>query len=141
MNDTLEVRHITVSINRTPQEVYRFAAKPENMPRWAAGLAGSLEKEGDKWIARGGPVGQRIEVRFTPPNELGVLDHDVVLESGETVHNPVRVVRNGAGSEVTFTLFRRPGVTDEELARDARAVNEDLQTLKGLLEREDQAMS
>jgi uncharacterized protein YndB with AHSA1/START domain len=135
MSNTLEVRHITVSINRPPEEVYRFTAKPENMPRWATGLAGSMEKVGGEWIAKGGPAGGRVEVRFAPPNELGVLDHDVVLESGQTVHNPVRVVPNGAGSEVTFVLFRQPGVSDEAFARDARTVSKDLGLLKSLLEK------
>ena len=36
---------------------------------------------------------------------LGVPDHDV-LESGVTVHNPIRVVPNGSGSTVIFTLMR-----------------------------------
>jgi hypothetical protein len=33
------------------------------------------------------------------------LDHDVTLPSGETLSNPMRVVPNGTGSEVVFTLF------------------------------------
>lgn len=76
----------------------------------------------------------RVVVRFTAPNDLGVLDHDVVLPSGETVHNPLRVVANGDGSEVIFTLFQRPGMSDEELAADADAIDRDLRTLKRILE-------
>ena len=72
---------------------------------------------------------------FAPVNSLGVMDHDVTLESGVTVHNPMRVVPNGEGSEFVFTLIRRPGMTDAELARDRAAVERDLKTLKGLLER------
>jgi hypothetical protein len=66
---------------------------------------------------------------------FGVLDHDVTLESGVTVHNPMRVVaRDGGGSEVIFTLFRRKDVTDAEFEADARAVERDLRALKELLE-------
>lgn len=35
----------------------------------------------------------------------GLLDHDVELESGMVVHNPMRVVPNGEGSEFMFTLI------------------------------------
>jgi ketosteroid isomerase-like protein len=62
------------------------------------------------------------------------MDHDVTLESGVTVHNPMRVVPHGDGSEFVFTLFRRPEMTDPQFAADRTAVEKDLQTLKGLLE-------
>lgn len=127
-----EVRHVSVSISRSPAEVYAFAADPANLPRWAAGLSGAIAQVDGEWIAES-PMG-RVTVRFAPPNAFGVLDHDVTLPSGETVHNPLRVVANGDGSEVIFTLYRRPGVSEEELADDTRAIERDLGTLKGLLE-------
>jgi hypothetical protein len=133
MDSLLEVKHISVSIRRTPEDVYRFAANPNNVPRWAAGLAERIEQIDGRWFVHG-TIG-RAEVRFSPDNPFGVLDHDVVLPTGETVHNPIRVIPNAGGSEVTFTLFRRPGVSREELARDAAAVEKDLTTLKHTLER------
>jgi hypothetical protein len=63
-----------------------------------------------------------------------VLDHDVVLPSGEVVTNPLRVLPDGAGCAVVFTLHRRPGMTDEEFAADAGAVRADLDRLRALLE-------
>ena len=129
-----EVRHISVSIARRPAEVYAFAADPRNLPRWASGLARStVTRDGDAWVTDS-PMG-KIQVRFAEGNELGVLDHDVRLASGVTVHNPMRVVANGEGSEFTFTLIRRAGMTDAEFAADAAAVERDLRTLKDLLER------
>lgn len=74
-------------------------------------------------------------MRFAERNALGVMDHDVTLESGVTVHNPMRVKPHGEGSELLFTLIRRPGVSDDELAGDAAAVERDLAALKDLLER------
>jgi hypothetical protein len=128
----LEAKTISVSILRSPQEVYAFASDGENLPRWASGLGSSVRSVDGGWVADG-PLG-RITVRFAPPNELGVLDHDVVLPSGTTVHNPMRVVPNGPGSTVTFTLLRLPGVSEEKFADDARWVEKDLTVLKGLLE-------
>jgi hypothetical protein len=73
----LKARHISTSIARAPDDVYRFVSSYENLPRWAAGLS---------------------------------------------------------GSEVVFTLLRKPGITDDQLAEDARFIERDLATLKRLLE-------
>jgi len=126
-------RYVSASIARSLEDVYRFVSDPRNLPQWAAGLAGRIERVGDEWHADS-PLG-KIRVRFAHENDLGVLDHDVTLPSGETVHNPMRVMPNGVGSEVVFVLFRRPGVSDAEFERDAEAVTRDLETLKRLLER------
>lgn len=129
-----EVRHISVSIRRPAAEVYAFASDPRNLPRWAAGLAASeVRKEGKEWVAVS-PTGQ-VRIRFAEKNPYGVLDHDVRLESGETVHVPMRVVPNGSGSEFTFTLIRREGMSDSEFAADAAVVEKDLRALKELLEK------
>lgn len=127
-----ETRHVSVTIDRPPEQVYALASNPENLPRWASGLGGSIRESGGEWIAEG-PMGQ-VKIRFAPPNDLGVLDHDVTLPTGETVHNPMRVVPNGTGSELTFTLFRRPEMTGDEFEQDAETVRKDLLTLKAILE-------
>jgi hypothetical protein len=132
---TLDVKHVSVSIGRAPSDVYRFAANVENLPKWATGLVGggTLRKVDGEWIVTGGPIG-RVKVRFTEPNTFGVLDHDVSLESGVTVHNSIRVVPNAAGSEVVFSVFRQPDVSAEQFAKDTQAVQKDLELLKRLLE-------
>src|SRR5699024_3001342 len=114
-------------------EVYEFASNGENLPLWAAGLARSeVKREGGTWIMDA-PFG-KAEVRFTERNGLGVMDHDVTLESGVTFHNPMRVVAHGEGSEFVFTLFRQSEMSDEQFAADKEAVEKDLQVLKDLLE-------
>ena len=129
-----DVQHISVYIARPPVEVYEFASDPRNLPRWAAGLARSeVKRDGDEWIADA-PFG-KVRVRFVRRNSFGVMDHDVKLESGVTIHNPMRVVPNGDGSELVFTLIRQPGMSDGQFAKDKAAVENDLKTLKDLLER------
>jgi hypothetical protein len=100
MDGMLEVRNISVSILRSPKDVYAFSSNGKNLPRWATGL-----------------------------------DHDVVLESGATVHNPMRVIPNGSGSTVIFTLLRLPGVSEQKFGDDAKWVEKDLTTLKEILEK------
>jgi hypothetical protein len=76
----------------------------------------------------------RIKVKFAEKNLLGVLDHEVTLPSGDTVYNPMRVIPNADGSELIFTVFQRPEMSDEMFADDTKAVARDLKTLKTLLE-------
>lgn len=131
-----DVQHISIYIARPPAEVYAFAADPRNLPRWAAGLARSeVRRDGDEWIADA-PFG-KVRVRFVAPNPFGVLDHDVKLESGVIVHNHMRIVPNGDGCEFVFTLIRQPGMSDEQFAQDKAAVENDLKTLKDVLELHD----
>jgi len=132
------VQHISIYIDRRAADVYEFASDPRNLPRWAAGLARSeVLKDGDEWVADA-PFG-KVWVRFAERNDFGVLDHEVKLESGVTIYNPMRVVPNGEGSEFMFTLIRRPEMSDDEFAGDRRAVENDLKTLKDLLERQTDA--
>lgn len=75
-----------------------------------------------------------IEIRFALANEFGLLDHVVALPDGQSILNPMRAVANGEGSEVLFTLFQLPGMSDEQFAKDAGMVEADLLTLKTVLE-------
>lgn len=129
---TYPSRHISVSINRSASEVYRFASNPSNLPMWAAGLSGSIEKVGEMWIADS-PMG-KVKVKFAEVNDFGVLDHVVTLPSGVKVYNPMRVFPNFEGSEVVFTLYRLPEMADGAFDADAKLVESDLRKLKKILE-------
>jgi hypothetical protein len=126
-------RHISTHIDRPAQEVYGYASDPVNLPEWAPGLGSSVERVDGQWVVES-PMGRAV-VAFAPSNEFGVLDHDVTLASGQTFHNPMRVLVDGGGSEIVFTLRRQPEMSDEDFERDAEAVLADLITLKRLLER------
>lgn len=124
--------HVSEVIACPPSEVYAVASDPDRLPEWASGLAQSkVKREGDVLVAES-PMG-RVEVEFVATNDLGVIDHDVTLPSGDVVNNPVRVLAHPDGSEVLFTI-RQLEMTDEELEHDATTVREDLQRLKALLE-------
>jgi hypothetical protein len=113
-------------------EVYAYASDPSHLPDWAPGLCTSITPVGDHWVAESG-MG-RIIVRHAAPNPYGVIDHDVTLESGETFHNPVRVLPHDDGAEVVFTLRRSRGMSDADFDRDSAAVLADLVALKDRVE-------
>ena len=125
-------RHIGERIDRPVDEVYEYTSDPANLPTWAPGLGTSVELIDGQWVAES-PMG-RVVLAFVPRNDHGVLDHDVTLPSGETVNNPMRVIADGTGCDVVFTLRHRPEMSDEDFARDADTVSADLATLKRVLE-------
>jgi hypothetical protein len=127
-----ETRLISIFIARGPQEVYDFVSDPANLSRWASGLGTSIKNVNGEWVAEtpNGPV----KVRFAPRNDLGVLDHYVTVAPGVVVYVPMRVVPNGSGSELQFTLFRQPDMMDQKFQEDAEWVLRDLTRLKTLLE-------
>lgn len=123
---------VSVAIAVDPQRAYAYAADPANLPEWAPGFVKSMVKEGDHWVAET-TLGKAL-FRFAPANELGVLDHDVEI-SAQRFHNPMRVIPNGEGSEVLFTVLQLPGIADEQFKADLETVRGDLQNLKKVLER------
>jgi hypothetical protein len=130
--DTMYRAHtVSVGIAVDPKTVYAYASDPANMPLWAPGFVKTIEKQGESWIAQTS-LGQ-VAFRFAPTNDLGVLDHDVHLPNGP-VHNPMRVIPNGEGSEVLFTLIQLPGVSDAQFQQDMDTVRADLNKLRTLLE-------
>lgn len=129
---TYEALHISQPVDRPATEVAAFAGDPQNLPRWAAGLSSGIREDDGRWVTDS-PMGT-VEVRFTGPVEHGILDHDVVLPDGAVVHNPLRVLHNGDGSEVVFTLYRLPDVEDADFEQDATTVRGDLARLREILE-------
>ena len=112
--------------------VYDFMSVPENFPKWASGLGKSLTISDGEWTVET-PQGP-MKVRFTVRNSFGVLDHYIIPESGLEIYIPMRVISNGTGSELIFTLFRLSDMSDEKFAEDIEWVKRDLNALKDLLE-------
>jgi hypothetical protein len=127
-----QVRTLSIGIARDSATVYAYASLPENLPHWATGLGMGISRNGDHWLIKT-PQGD-LRLDFTPQNGLGVLDHTVTLPDGSEVYVPMRVVPNGAGSEVSLTLFRQPEMDDAAYERDAQTMRADLEKLKAVLE-------
>jgi hypothetical protein len=123
---------LSVFVAAPPAQVYAFASNPENLPLWVPSFFYAVEHVNGEWVAQS-PMG-RVAFGFVPANDLGVLDHTVTLPSGATLTNPMRVIPNGDGSEILFTLMQHEGMTDQQFQEDAEMVLSDLHTLRRLLE-------
>ena len=129
----LAARTLSVNINCPPRAVYTFVVNPENLPQWAGGLCHSVSRSATGWVVHT-PQGD-MQFRFAEENSFGVLDHYVTPPQGGEIYVPMRVLPNGGGSTLLFTLFQLPGMSEDDFARDAGLVEKDMQTLKRLLER------
>jgi hypothetical protein len=127
-----ESRHISEQIDRSASEVYDYASDPAHLPEWAPGLGSSVEQVDGRWFVE--TSDGRAAFGFVEQNDLGVLDHEVTLPSGETFYNPMRVLPDGDGCEIVFTLRRLPEMSDAEFDRDTGLVQADLTRLKHVLE-------
>lgn len=115
--------------------VYDFAHRMENLPLWASGLATGIEQRGSQWFTDS-PMG-KVQVAMAPDNPFGVLDHDVTLPDGSTVHNAFRVTPCGdKGSLLSFVVLRLAGVSQADFDADVAHVRKDLAALQQLLERQ-----
>ncbi|QTE28270.1 SRPBCC family protein [Pengzhenrongella sicca] len=129
---TRPARTVSVSIDRAPDAVYRYLVDPHHLPTWAPGFATAVHREPAGWVAE--TAGGRFQVAFAPHNRFGVVDHRVTSDDGVDDTNPMRVIANGTGSEVLFTLFHPVGADDAAFEATLAVVASDLRTLKGVLE-------
>ncbi len=132
-----ESRTISISINRRPAEVYEYLADPANFPKWSVFIK-EIRKEGSEWIAT--TPESTVRIRFTPRNEFRILDHYVTVSPQIQVYVPMRVLANPENdSEVIFTVFRLPGMSEEQYKDDIEMVLADLTGLKRVLENKEKA--
>ena len=106
-----EAKHVSEWIDRSAADVYDYVSDPTNIPSWARGLGDSVENVDGRWFVYT-PSG-RVGVAFVERNPFGVLDHEVTLPSGEAVYVPMRVLADGDGCEVVFTVRRLPDMSDD----------------------------
>ena len=71
------MRHDTqsIEIDVPPRHAFEFLAQPENLPRWAAGFAKSIRRDGDAWAVTT-PQGE-VEVRYVTDPRLGIVDFHI----------------------------------------------------------------
>lgn len=139
--------HRTVTIRRTPEDVYRFWRRIENLPRFMAHLE-SVEELGDgrsRWQARmPGPMPLSWEARIVRDEPGKVLAWETVEDSA--VHHEGQVLfvpwQDGKGTELHVALSYHPPlgaagkavaqlfntVTDQQIKEEIRRCKQLLET-------------
>ncbi len=130
---TLETATVTMTIEAPPESVSTDLADPSSHLEWATEFfSGPAEDQGDgTWrmnVPRmGGPVLMRIDGDTTQ----GVIDMylaPVGVPFGAPL--PVRVVPNGDGCDVLFTLAKFQNQSDHKWAAGLQSMKRELRNLK-----------
>jgi len=128
-------RTLRMAIDAPATAVYSYVTDPRNLPEWARGVGTAPVSEG-AGVWRLDTAGGPVRVQFAPANSFGIADHVVTpLADGVPVDVPLRIIPNGAGSEVLLTLFQQLGMSDARFVADADLVRADLTRLKERCER------
>jgi len=134
MNQT---QTITADIDAPLEAVISELANPMSHPSWAtAFFEGEAEAVTDSEVRvtvplMGGPCRMRIDADV----DHGIID--IFLASGEAEYGeplPVRVVRNGEGATVLWTLSRFPGMPESAFSAGCASMQEELSNLKAKME-------
>lgn len=130
----LKSKVIVLHINRPYQEVYDFLVEPLNFLQWAANVGSEMKPLGGREYQVEVSTGP-MAIRFSEPNKYGVLDYvGRKPDAKEGVITQVRLYPNGEGSDLAYTMWQRPNVSDEQFVSDEVWLRSDLERLKTLLE-------
>lgn len=132
----LKSQIVQIQINRPYDEAYRIVSKPENFKRWSPVLEARFEARGNNgldWLVDL-PTGLAI-LRFSAPNQNGVLDYTVIPENGTRSRTTaLRLVRNEDVTELVIMFFQQPGQTDEAFASYVDWARNDFMVMKSVVE-------
>lgn len=130
----MNAKTLGISIICQPYEVFEYITNPENLSEWATAFTFSVKRsDSGEWNVDT-PDGE-MTIKYVEKNEFGVADHYVITPQGQKVYNPMRVLANGTGCEVTFTIFQVDGMSDAQFLEDMKLVERDLVNLKKVMEK------
>jgi hypothetical protein len=130
---TMQTRTISVTIDAPFERVVADLVDPSTHPEWATRFfAGPAVLAEDGMYEVDVPtMGGRTRVSVEADVGRGVID--VFLAPAGAPFGPplpIRVLPNGDGADVLFTLARLPGMTDQQWTDGIAGMEEELQNLK-----------
>jgi hypothetical protein len=130
---TLQTRTIAVTIDAPLAQVAADLADPTTHPSWATEFyAGPVRPAaGGEFTASVPMMGGEIHHRIDADTSRGILDLYFALQGapyGPPI--PVRLVPNGDGVDVLWTLARFPGVSEQAWEQGLASMGRELQALK-----------
>ena len=121
-----------VDIQATPEKVFTFLANPLNWPQYAVVNLRSVSPGSDGWFNAVTKFGEgRIKVNGA--KEFGILDH-TWQDPQATWDAYCRVVSNGDGATVMFTLFQPPVMNDQQFDQAMQEMDIEMTKLKEILD-------
>lgn len=127
----------SVDIQAPLARVFGFLADPMNWPRYAVVNLREVSPGADGWCKAVTKFGEG-EIKVTPVEELGILDH-IWKDPQASWKVYSRAVPNGSGTTVMFTLFQPGIMTDAQFDDSMAQMSIEMAELKAVLEAADSA--
>jgi len=128
MKNTLLAKTLTASLPQDAQSLFAWVADPENLAQWHSSFCRALRKTDGSYIAESprGPV----PVRFIRDDRSFVIDILTEVVEGIELTNAIRVLSNGEGSEMIWTLVKPDGVSESIFNEQLRWAGSALHNLR-----------
>src|ERR1700710_2627553 len=102
----------SISIAGPPALVLDLLGDARRLPDWAPAFASAVKPDGEDWLIDSGGTQLRIRLRSSP--EHGIVD---LLPPGDQTNGArMRVLHNGDGSDLVFTLIFPAGTAADVIA-------------------------
>jgi hypothetical protein len=118
---TMKIQTAAATVSAPHDEVFRFLANIENLPRWATGFCDRVERRHGRWIAHT----SRGELRFVIAADVhtGVIDLHAGASPETMAFFPMRVMPLPDGTTaITFTFLQPHDTTDETFERQYESI-------------------
>ncbi|MDZ5621750.1 SRPBCC family protein [Nocardioides bizhenqiangii] len=116
-------------IPSAPSAVTDYLADPRNLREWAPDFAESVTEQAGLWQVSKGTGSRMVRVRTAPG--LGVVDFVSADDSGLGAF--LRVLPDGLGSHVTFTIVFPAGTPEQAILAEMEGVDRELRALQSVL--------
>jgi quinol monooxygenase YgiN len=123
----------TVFVQCPAKVLFDFLANAENWPRWAVYNVQAVRPGSGGWWLMDTPRGPG-RLRIRPSERTGILDHEFIDAQEGRWMVPARVVAVGDGVLLMMTFINPDALPDEAFRQGMRLLDEELETLKRLLE-------
>jgi hypothetical protein len=120
----------SISIAAALEIVLQFLGDARRLPDWAPAFARAVEPDGQDWLIDSAAGRFRVRVRVSP--EHGTVDLLRPEDPRRGAH--MRVLHNGDGSELLFTLVFPVATEDQAIAQQMSTVEAELRTVRDLCE-------
>jgi hypothetical protein len=121
----------TITIAAPPAAVLAVVGDGARLPEWAPAFAtAATHDRDDRWLIGEGDA--RFPIRIRTDDAGGTVD--LLSPTDPTTGAFLRVLPNGEGGELLFTLFFPDGTAPEAVDAQMATVEQELQTVRALAE-------
>jgi cold-inducible RNA-binding protein len=128
MKNTHLAKTLTASLPGNARDLFTRISDPDNLPQWHPSFCRSLRRENGSLLVES-PRGT-VPVHFVRDDHSLVLDIVVLVAEGIKLTHAIRLLPNGEGSEIVWTLVKPEGITDSVFHEQLRWAGNALHALR-----------